>query len=150
MPKVKFNNDRTTSSIGRNGVIITTGVDIFPSTERVELSPITSKDTVGNCSISIPISDVFEVVDTMKEAVREWAKKQVVLTVNLSNGWFYMAFYEETYYFDGSNIYRLKESHKKGFDESVPVKIGQYLNDREERIVLEFIYQKSKNNVGVR
>lgn len=71
--KVKFS--KTTTSIGRNGVVKTQGVEVMRSTvysdennpfPTIILSPVTSRNTVANCSITIPDSDIY---NTLKAIV---------------------------------------------------------------------------------
>ena len=53
-----FENGNKTTSIGRNGILTTTGIEVLqtndPQYGKVAISPITSRGTVGNCMITIP------------------------------------------------------------------------------------------------
>jgi len=59
-----------TESLGRSGMIITTGLDLHKNLwnngETVILSPVTSKGTVGRCSIEIPTADIPQLISELR------------------------------------------------------------------------------------
>lgn len=61
------NFDRGSYSLGKNGYMITTGVEIFESTDVIEVSPINSKGKVGICYIQIPKNKIQELIDALKQ-----------------------------------------------------------------------------------
>jgi hypothetical protein len=74
MPKFKkllFNKARTTTSLGRNGTIMTTGIDVGYhecNTPFTSIRPLTSRGGVGRCAIEIPTEDCpFRALDALIE-----------------------------------------------------------------------------------
>jgi hypothetical protein len=59
-----------TESIGRNGMLITTGLyihkNLWNNGETVSISPVTSKGLVGKCSIEIPTADIPQLINELK------------------------------------------------------------------------------------
>ncbi len=67
-----FKSNRVTESLGRNGCMKTTGIDIYRRTDgNIELSPVTSKGTRGRCSVAIPKEDVAEVMNAVISMIQK-------------------------------------------------------------------------------
>jgi CBS domain-containing protein len=82
MPSIQFaRRNNNLVFVGRNGVGICTGVDLMEAPyydgdtrrTRIIVSPVTSRGTVGRCSIDIPVEDLravgqalLELADKMK------------------------------------------------------------------------------------
>jgi len=58
-------NDRPIS-IGRNGSIKTSGLDIFSDKATIHIVPITSRGNLSNCSVSIPKSEIHNLINILK------------------------------------------------------------------------------------
>jgi hypothetical protein len=55
---------------GRNGTMYCRGVELWISgwsKERIRLTPINSKDMLGNCFIDIAVDDVDKIIETLQE-----------------------------------------------------------------------------------
>ncbi len=67
--KVKFTD--WTTYVGRNGVSKCTGIEVSknPSLEFVALRPINSKNTTGNCNITIPVENVPALIEALQELI---------------------------------------------------------------------------------
>ena len=65
-------------SQGRNGMMITTGVYInaFRTISCVDITPINSKDMLGNCFIQVPLEDVDAVIEALKSCKEYIEKKE--------------------------------------------------------------------------
>jgi len=63
---------KTTSFLGRNGEFKCKGISIAsigtPKPEYILIEPITSKDTIGRCSIRIPAKEIDTFCNLLKEA----------------------------------------------------------------------------------
>ena len=53
-------------SIGRNGTIKTSGLEIYSDSSDIYIYPITSKGEAANCSIAIPISEIDNLIKILK------------------------------------------------------------------------------------
>ena len=62
------------SAIGRNGIMIQTGIEILPigdvPRKVVSLSPLNTRG-VGNCSIDIPIDAIPDVIEALQAIYTE-------------------------------------------------------------------------------
>ena len=60
----------TTTSFGRNGTLNTTAIDVHKNLwnagKTITISPITSKNLIGRCSIEIPVADIPKLIDELK------------------------------------------------------------------------------------
>jgi len=60
---------QNTQSLGHNGMIITTAIDVHKNLwndgATLTIQPITSKGLVGRCSIEIPMADVFQLIKAL-------------------------------------------------------------------------------------
>ena len=54
-------------SIGRNGTIKTSGLEIYSDSSDIYIYPITSKGKAANCSIAIPISEINNLIQILKK-----------------------------------------------------------------------------------
>jgi hypothetical protein len=69
----KFARNQTTTSLGRNGSLITTGLEIGyhaynPNYPYTNIRPITSRGSIGQCAIEIPAADCpFRALDALIE-----------------------------------------------------------------------------------
>ena len=57
--------DRPTS-IGRNGTIKTSGLEIYSGDNDIYIFPLTSRGHVANCSIAIPKSEIDNLIKILK------------------------------------------------------------------------------------
>jgi hypothetical protein len=61
---------QNTQSLGRNGMIITTAIDIHKNLwnegATLTIAPITSKGLEGRCSIEIPVADLPQLIIELK------------------------------------------------------------------------------------
>ena len=67
---VMFHNFNDCSAQGRNGLMRCHGVELWVSgwsKERIRLTPINSKDMLGNCFIDIAVDDVDKIIETLQE-----------------------------------------------------------------------------------
>lgn len=69
-----FQNGKITKSLGRNGEIKTKGVDVFlwePNENEtvVEISPITTRESIGRCHVQIPASDIPALIETLQKFI---------------------------------------------------------------------------------
>jgi hypothetical protein len=61
---------RATSAMGRNGTMKQTAISISECGNEINLEPVTSKGTIGNCRITIPAEDFETVVFVMKKLIK--------------------------------------------------------------------------------
>jgi hypothetical protein len=59
-----------TTSFGRNGTLNTIAIDvsknIWNDGKTITISPITSKNVIGKCSIEIPVADIPKFIKELK------------------------------------------------------------------------------------
>jgi len=53
-------------SIGRNGTIKTSGVDLYSDGDTIHINPLTSRGFSANCSIAIPKSEINNLIKILK------------------------------------------------------------------------------------
>ena len=58
-------NDRPIS-IGRNGTIKTSGLEIYLGGDDIYIFPLTSRGYVANCSIAVPKSEINNLIKILK------------------------------------------------------------------------------------
>jgi len=70
MKDIKFDKDETTFSLGRNGVITTTGIALTegPGNGEISVHPITSKGNMAKGHITFPYNkSPFDAIDCLME-----------------------------------------------------------------------------------
>lgn len=54
---------------GRNGLFKSQGVVVYSAVDDlVVLSPIISRERIGNCDIAVPLENIDELIEVLKEA----------------------------------------------------------------------------------
>jgi hypothetical protein len=67
MPEVKISfKAKPTVSLGRNGIVTTTGVEVWPHRDNVTIYPVTSKGKRGRCYIEIPAEALPELTRALQ------------------------------------------------------------------------------------
>jgi len=69
LKELKFS--RLTTFTGRNGTFKCAGVELIDYTDRVQISPVTSKGNVGRCDIDIPVEDIPALIEALQDIARE-------------------------------------------------------------------------------
>lgn len=59
IPFPSGSNSEDFLSLGRNGIMQTSGIHIWNLSDRLELNPVTSKGLIGRSSITIPSNKAF-------------------------------------------------------------------------------------------
>lgn len=72
---INFPESKTMLSYGRNGTIKTTGIHVYTTDNGIDISPITSKKTIGNCNIQIHYAVIPELIKKLKETYLCYSKK---------------------------------------------------------------------------
>jgi hypothetical protein len=71
---MNINYKTRVSAIGRNGIMIQTGLEVLPigdvPRKVVSLSPLNTRG-VGNCSIDIPIDAIPDVIEALRKTYVE-------------------------------------------------------------------------------
>lgn len=72
---IKWEKTKTVS-VGRNGSIQTTGIDVLTIGQDVVLSPFTSRVDIANCQVSFPadrivLSELIETLEKIRESLPE-------------------------------------------------------------------------------
>lgn len=62
-----FKNEKSTPSLGRNGIMKTVGLIVTADNEKIILSPINSKLVQGRCYISLPKSERRKLIRLLKK-----------------------------------------------------------------------------------
>lgn len=71
--KILFSNNMTTTSQGRNGAVKTTAVNVsvldfgFRAQHTMLIEPYTSRGSIANCNIEVPIDDMPALIQTMQD-----------------------------------------------------------------------------------
>ena len=68
-----FEDAKDVEFLGRNGQFIQKGMTImdYDDLEKIELSPITSKDLIGKCFIQVPYKNIRELRDELDRIMGE-------------------------------------------------------------------------------
>lgn len=70
---MKIKLSQSTKSLGRNGEMVTTGLEIhrhlWNDGQTLSISPVTSRDLTGRCSIEIPVADIPQLVKALTELI---------------------------------------------------------------------------------
>lgn len=133
-----------TKSIGRNGLIRTSGVSMYASDRILEIAPITSRGDIANCSVAVPLESVYAVVAALTAEAENWVRDNAEFWANARTGWNYIKVAGKHYSYDGKNFAHAKESD---LSTCQSIKYPFCMSDADMKKITTFVYEKIKNSV---
>ncbi len=61
-----FKTSEQTTFLGRNGTMKCGGINVLEMNELVDIRPITSRNHIGRCCITIPQKDIPSLIEILK------------------------------------------------------------------------------------